>query len=191
MRYLGRALLSLVFIIGVGMVGEYTKELSKTPYPIMEILADREGSNPKRYKLPGEQFDTIGRGHYIDNEDAYTQLTTSLGIKDKENLLPEEIEKLFAHDVNLRWQDMNKKYPTTKPLIKKIMLDERFRWSPGGFDKAYGKELSENDIDGLQKKLDIEMNRKEYSKLPGVKIRLLDIKRELQMIKEGKSIWQD
>lgn len=173
------------------MVNGYTEELTKQPYPIVSKIAFEESFKPTPYQIKGEGAQTIGYGHYLDNLEAYFSLTQQLGIKDPLELTEEEGEKLLAYDISIRQKEMDEMYPNTLPLLKDIMMNERFRWSVGGFDKMYGEELKKNDIEGLKNKLTQVGKIAREKKLGGVAKRAFRINADLGVYQRGDHIWQE
>ena len=135
----------------------YTKGLSQTqelpPFPYYDKIGTAEGFESKRYRLKGETFETIGRGHYLDNESEYTAQCKKLGIKDKENLTDPESWLLCKDDVDIRRREMQNKYPSTDQRILDEIMDTRYQFSPDGFEKYFGDALRKGDISTLQSTL--------------------------------------
>lgn len=162
-----------------------TDELAKQPYPIVSKIASEEAFKAQPYNIKGEPYNTIGYGHYIDNSQAYLALTKSLGIQDPYNLKEEEGKKLLSYDIAIRQKEMDALYPEADPLLKQIMLNERFRWSAQGFDKMYGKEIKSNDVEGLKAKLTQVGKVAKAKKLGGVTKRVFRINADLNAFLGG------
>ena len=167
------------------MGSEYTQELmgeqsTLPPYPYYDHLRKREKYMPKRYRVPGEKYETIGFGHYLDNEEAYTIQAERLGIKDKENpTLPEAI-LLNEDDVEVRREELHKRYKGSNPEMLDIMLDTKFQYSIAGFENLYGNALRDDNIKGLQKTLTIEAKKAKAKGMGGNYIRWLEQVMKLQ-----------
>lgn len=173
------------------MANENTSELAKQPYPIVSKIAYEESFKSKPYQIKGEGAQTIGYGHYLDNPQNYVLLAQQLGIKDPLALTEEEGKKLLAYDISVRQKEMDLMYPETKPLLKNIMMNERFRWSPKGFDKMYGEELKNNDVEGLKNKLTQVGKIAQAKKLGGVAKRAFRINADLGVYQRGDIPWQE
>lgn len=125
------------------------------------VAFEREGGmskkSHKRYRLPGEKFDTIGAGHYIDDEKAYSDLAKKLGIPDKEDLSDIKHRKaLYDHDFKVRREEIGREYSTASSGLLDIMANTKMQYSPGGFRRLFGQHIKNHDTEAIIRNLRAE-----------------------------------
>jgi len=139
------------------LANEYTAPLKLSqdlaPYPYLDTIKTAEGYRAKRYRGKGEEKETIGYGHYIEDDANYYKLAEELGIEDPENLSEPESTKLASHDVDVRRKHMSNEYNGVDQELLDTMLNVRFQFSPEMFDKHFGEALKKKDIPALQHEL--------------------------------------
>lgn len=139
------------FGVGENMANMFTDLIAK--YQFMSDIAVDEKFESKAYVLGKEPHRTIGFGHYIEDESAYTRLAKRLQFKDKENLTEEEASKLLYLDINSRRWEMAKEYPSTPDDLRNIMLNVRMQFEPSTFKKHFGDNMDSGNIKAVKAEL--------------------------------------
>ena len=121
---------------------------------IYDTIKREEGPGATRYRRGNEDYDTIGHGHYLDNEEAYIKQTQRLGILDPWNLDDISQDVLLKDDVDIRKEGLSKKYPTASQGILDIMINPKMQYGDKGFEKYFGADLRSGNVKGLKASLE-------------------------------------
>lgn len=148
--------------LGAEPIERGEQEQSDSPFLDMaaEATAKHEKFVPTRYRVKGEPKDTIGYGHFIEDDREYEDFAKSLGIKNPWKLNETDGLKLFEHDFKIRRDEIAKKYPSASPALLDIMANKKFQYSPAGFDKRFGEGIRNNDTEALVESLNKEAQEK-------------------------------
>jgi len=138
---------------------------------VFEETAKDEDFRSKRYRIPGEQHDTISYGHLIPNKQEYYDLASDLGIKDPENLEEAEGLSLLKHDFSVRRDEIGRKYRTTSHALLDIMANKKMQYSPSGFERRFGEGLRKSNPSILADALNKESTEKDKEGFRGIRNR--------------------